>query len=111
MSTPSRDADDWASTLFRVSRDRRARRELLWLLAMTKADHETAADLERVDARVVERIVASGLPLPVGPPPPPESFSAHRAWHSERYGALADAWFERARARVGDTEEPLPPVV
>lgn len=69
MTSPSTDADDWACTLFRVSRDRRARRELLWLLAMTKADHETAADLERVDPRVVERIVASGLPLPMGPPP------------------------------------------
>ena len=107
MSTsPTYEAEHWATTVFRISRDRRARRELLWLLAMAKGDLETAADVERADPGVVERILAAGLALPLESPP-----AASRAWHAAHFGPLTDAWFELARVRFGGSLPCLPPVV
>jgi hypothetical protein len=41
--------------------DSQARRELLWLRAKEKGHDEDAADLERIDPTVVERLRAAGF--------------------------------------------------
>jgi hypothetical protein len=96
---------DEVQAIIRISEDREARRELLWLRAMEKEDYVTARDLEEVDPDVVKRLRAAGADVL-------ERRDETLAERKERFRRLWDECFERharclgsgvrkARARVG----------
>ena len=80
------DSDRATQDIQRICADRRARRELLWLRAMEKADEVTAAELERSEpelanerAELVSEYLAQGNIL--------EDLKARRHWFGERFSA------------------------
>lgn len=75
------------SALERIAADDHARRELLWLRAMEKADSDTALDLERLDPGLRDRLrdVCSDFNA-LGPLTPRE----RRDWFAAQWHACYD---------------------